>query len=46
MVARYRKMIDDGGGTIHRLEDLGRRQLAYPINKIHQSSLYIDEYRK
>jgi small subunit ribosomal protein S6 len=34
MVDRYRRMIEEDGGKIHRLEDLGRRQLAYPINKI------------
>jgi small subunit ribosomal protein S6 len=34
MVDRYRRMIEEDGGAIHRLEDLGRRQLAYPINKI------------
>lgn len=37
MVERYTAMINDGGGTIHRLEDWGRRQLAYPINKIHKA---------
>jgi small subunit ribosomal protein S6 len=37
MVERYRSMIDTNGGRIHRLEDWGRRQLAYPINKIHKA---------
>ena len=37
MVERYKSSITDGGGTIHRLEDWGRRQLAYPINKIHKA---------
>jgi len=37
MVERYRSMIDTSGGRIHRLEDWGRRQLAYPINKIHKA---------
>ena len=37
MVERYRSTIETGGGTLHRLEDWGRRQLAYPINKIHQA---------
>ncbi|MGB5563326.1 MAG: 30S ribosomal protein S6, partial [Sedimenticolaceae bacterium] len=37
MVERYRATIEGSGGTIHRLEDWGRRQLAYPINKIHQA---------
>jgi small subunit ribosomal protein S6 len=34
MVDRYKTMIDNGDGKIHRLEDWGRRLLAYPINKI------------
>jgi small subunit ribosomal protein S6 len=37
MVERYTKMIKESGGAIHRLEDWGRRQLAYPINKIHKA---------
>jgi small subunit ribosomal protein S6 len=37
MIERYRSMIESGGGRIHRLEDWGRRQLAYPINKIHKA---------
>jgi len=37
MVERYRSMIETGGGQIHRLEDWGRRQLAYPINKVHKA---------
>jgi len=37
MLERYRAMIEDGQGRIHRLEDWGRRQLAYPINKIHKA---------
>lgn len=37
MVERYRGIIESNGGTIHRLEDWGRRQLAYPINKIHKA---------
>ncbi len=34
MVERYRGLIEGNGGSIHRLEDWGRRQLAYPINKL------------
>ena len=34
MVERYRATIEAAGGQIHRLEDWGRRQLAYPIQKI------------
>ena len=37
MIERYRTMIESNGGTIHRLEDWGRRVLAYPINKIHKA---------
>lgn len=37
MVERYVKTINDGGGQVHRLEDLGRRQLAYTIDKIHKA---------
>lgn len=37
MVERYKGQIVEGGGAIHRLEDWGRRQLAYPINKIHKA---------
>jgi small subunit ribosomal protein S6 len=37
MVDRYTKAIEADGGKIHRLEDWGRRQLAYPINKIHKA---------
>ncbi|MHB1951555.1 MAG: 30S ribosomal protein S6 [Acidiferrobacteraceae bacterium] len=37
MIDRYRNIIESGGGRIHRLEDWGRRQLAYPINKIHKA---------
>jgi small subunit ribosomal protein S6 len=37
MVKRYKTMIKDEGGHIHRSEDWGRRQLAYPINKIHKA---------
>ncbi|MGC8467064.1 MAG: 30S ribosomal protein S6 [Acidithiobacillus sp.] len=37
MIERYRGMIEGDGGTIHRLEDWGRRQLAYPIKKAHKA---------
>lgn len=37
MVERYKTLINDNQGKIHRLEDWGRRQLAYPINKIHKA---------
>jgi len=34
MIERYRNIIEAAGGGVHRLEDWGRRQLAYPINKL------------
>jgi small subunit ribosomal protein S6 len=37
MIERYSKMITDGNGIIHRLEDWGRRQLTHSINKIHKA---------
>ena len=37
MVERYRTLVGGRGGRIHRLEDWGRRQLAYPIQKIHKA---------
>ncbi|GHD59190.1 30S ribosomal protein S6 [Jeongeupia chitinilytica] len=37
MVERYKSLIATGNGTVHRLEDWGRRQLAYPIQKIHKA---------
>ena len=37
MVDRYRSLIERNGGKIHRTEDWGRRQLAYPVSKIHKA---------
>ncbi|HEX7047078.1 MAG TPA: 30S ribosomal protein S6 [Gammaproteobacteria bacterium] len=37
MVEKYRSMVEGADGKVHRLEDWGRRQLAYPINKIHKA---------
>ncbi|MBP7711116.1 MAG: 30S ribosomal protein S6 [Gammaproteobacteria bacterium] len=37
MLERYRSMIEGGNGRIHRLEDWGRRQLSYPIAKVHKA---------
>jgi small subunit ribosomal protein S6 len=34
MIERYKSLIETGSGKIHRLEDWGRRQLAYPINNL------------
>lgn len=37
MIERYTQLMTDSGGRVHRMEDWGRRQLAYPINKIHKA---------
>jgi small subunit ribosomal protein S6 len=37
MIERYTGAIKEAGGSIHRLEDWGRRQLAYPIQKLHKA---------
>ena len=37
MVERYKAMVEGDSGVVHRLEDWGRRQLAYPINKVHKA---------
>ena len=37
MIERYSNTITQGGGSIHRVEDWGRRQLAFPISKIHKA---------
>jgi len=37
MIERYRNTIESRGGSIHRLEDWGRRQLAYTIQKLHKA---------
>ena len=37
MIDRYKSTVETSGGKVHRLEDWGRRQLAYPINKIHKA---------
>ncbi|GBL56863.1 SSU ribosomal protein S6P [Pseudomonas citronellolis] len=37
MVERYTKVIEEDGGKVHRLEDWGRRQLAYAINNVHKA---------
>lgn len=37
MIERYRAQITGNGGNIHRLEDWGRRQLAYPIQRVHKA---------
>lgn len=37
MIERYRQMVTSRNGRIHRVEDWGRRQLAYPIQKVHKA---------
>jgi small subunit ribosomal protein S6 len=37
MIERYKSTIESASGAIHRLEDWGRRHLAYPINKVHKA---------
>ena len=37
MIQRYSDIVTNAEGKIHRLEDWGRRQLAYPINKLHKA---------
>jgi len=37
MLERYKNMVTAGGGSVHRVEDWGRRQLAYPIAKVHKA---------
>ncbi len=37
MIERYKTTIEEASGKIHRLEDWGRRHLAYPIKKIHKA---------
>jgi small subunit ribosomal protein S6 len=37
MVEKYQSMVTESGGSVHRSEDWGRRQLAHPINKIHKA---------
>ena len=37
MLERYQTLVKSNGGSVHRIEDWGRRQLAYPIDKIHKA---------
>ena len=37
MIERYRGIIEGASGTVHRLEDWGRRQLTFPISKVHKA---------
>ena len=37
MIEKYQQVFTSQGGSVHRLEDWGRRQLAYPIDKVHKA---------
>ena len=37
MIERYKNMVEADGGKVHRMEDWGRRQLAYPVAKLHKA---------
>jgi small subunit ribosomal protein S6 len=37
MIERYKTLVTGHGGSIHRLEDWGRRQMAYPLQKVHKA---------
>ncbi|PHS31633.1 MAG: 30S ribosomal protein S6 [Methylophaga sp.] len=37
MIEKYTQIVTSDGGVVHRMEDWGRRQLAYPINKVHKA---------
>lgn len=37
MIERYKTMVESDGGKVHRIEDWGRRQLAYPVAKLHKA---------
>lgn len=41
MIERYGKVVKDAGGKVHRDEDLGRRQLAYPIEEIKKAHYFL-----
>jgi small subunit ribosomal protein S6 len=41
MIERYSGMVTTGGGTVHRSEDWGRRQLAYSIQRLHKAHYYL-----
>lgn len=37
MIEKYQSLVTDAGGNVSRVEDWGRRQLAYPIKKVHKA---------
>jgi ribosomal protein S6 len=45
MLERYKGLVTAAGGKVHRVEDWGRRQLAYMIQKLGQGALPVPEHR-
>lgn len=41
MLERYQSMVEADGGKVHRMEDWGRRQLAYPVAKLHKAHYFL-----
>lgn len=41
MLERYKSMVEADGGKVHRMEDWGRRQLAYPVAKLHKAHYFL-----
>ena len=41
MIEKYKEIINNGGGNVHREEDWGRKHLAYPINKIYKAHYFM-----
>ena len=41
MIERYSGMVTKSGGTVHRAEDWGRRQLAYSIERLHKAHYFL-----
>lgn len=41
IISKYTQIIKDSGGNVHRLEDWGRKQLSYPIKKVHKAHYYL-----
>ena len=41
MIERYKSMVESDGGKVHRAEDWGRRQLAYPVAKLHKAHYFL-----
>jgi len=41
MIEKYKSMVEADGGKVHRAEDWGRRQLAYPILKLHKAHYFL-----